>query len=168
MRVAGLAARLVAALPVLARLLIGALLITALAIVPRLIVTAIAAVPVGPVPVGSPVAAPILALAVLAAIVAALLTRADRLALVAIFLVHRVEIIHRANGTMIVLTGAAVAQHAEIMVGELQVIFGGDPIALHLRVPRHVAVFLEHLGGVAAGAAVDPVAAVALTLAAAT
>ena len=54
------------------------------------------------------------------------------------------------------------------MVGELEVIFGVHPVARHLRIARHVAVLLEQLRRIAARAAVDPVAAVALTLATAT
>jgi len=56
---------------------------------------------------------------------------------------------------------AALAQHAEIMVGELQVIFGLDAVARKLRVARHALVFLEQLGGVAALAIVLPVARLA-------
>ena len=46
----------------------------------------------------------------------------------------------------------ALAEHPEIMVRELQIIFGIDPIALHLRVTRQRLVFLEELGGIAARA----------------
>ena len=41
-------------------------------------------------------------------------------------------------------------EHAEIMVRELQIIFGLDAVARELRVARHALVFLEQLGGVAA------------------
>jgi hypothetical protein len=57
---------------------------------------------------------------------------------------------------------AALAQHAEIMVGELQIIFGVDPVALHLRVAREILVFLEQLRGIATGPVVDAVAVIAL------
>jgi hypothetical protein len=53
---------------------------------------------------------------------------------------------------------AGFAQHPEIMVGELEIIFGVDPIALHLRIASKVLVFLEQLRGVTAGAIVDAVA----------
>jgi hypothetical protein len=43
------------------------------------------------------------------------------------------------------------------MVGELQIIFGLDPVARKLRIARKVAVFLDHLGRIAACAAVDAV-----------
>ena len=46
--------------------------------------------------------------------------------------------------------GAVFAEHAEIMVRELEIIFGVDAIALHLRVARQRLVFFEQLGGVAA------------------
>jgi hypothetical protein len=36
------------------------------------------------------------------------------------------------------------------MVGELEIIFGLDPIARELSIARHALVFLEQLGGVAA------------------
>ena len=55
------------------------------------------------------------------------------------------------------LAGAEIAQHAEIMVGELEIIFGLDPVARKLRIAREVAVFLDHLGGVPARPAVDAV-----------
>ena len=57
------------------------------------------------------------------------------------------------------------------MIGELQIIFGVDAVALHLRVARQRLVFLMKLGRIAACAAVDPVAHVriaAATLALAT
>lgn len=56
---------------------------------------------------------------------------------------------------------AAFAQHAEIMIGELVVIFGVDAVALALRVAREVLVLFEQLGGIAARAIVDAVAGVA-------
>jgi hypothetical protein len=46
------------------------------------------------------------------------------------------------------------------MIRELQVIFGVDPIPLHLRVASESLVFLEQLGGVAARAIVDAVAVI--------
>ena len=58
------------------------------------------------------------------------------------------------------LTRAIVGEDTEIMVGELQIIFRVHPIAGQLRVARHVAVFFQQLGGVAARPTVDPVAIV--------
>ena len=46
------------------------------------------------------------------------------------------------------------------MIGELQIIFGVDPVALHLRIGRQRLVFLEQLRGIAARAIVDAVAVV--------
>lgn len=103
-----------------------------------------------------------------------LLGGADRLALVAIFLLIALEIAAgcRAEAETVVerialrltarlvVAAALIAQDTEIMIGELQVIFGIDPVALHLRLTRHVAVFLVQLRRVAARAVVDPVAVV--------
>ena len=47
------------------------------------------------------------------------------------------------------------------MVGELEIIFGHHPIARQLRIARHVAIFFEQLGGVAACAAIDAVGLIA-------
>ncbi len=44
------------------------------------------------------------------------------------------------------------------MIRELEIIFGVDPIALHLRVASKVLVLLEKLGGIAARTIVDAVA----------
>ena len=46
--------------------------------------------------------------------------------------------------------GAALVEDAEIMIRKLEVIFGLDAVALHLRVARQPLIFLEQLGGVAA------------------
>jgi hypothetical protein len=52
----------------------------------------------------------------------------------------------------------ALAQHAKIMVCELEEVFGLDPVARKLRVPRHALVLFEQLSGVAALAIVLAVA----------
>ena len=44
------------------------------------------------------------------------------------------------------------------MIRELEIIFGVDPIALHLGVAREALIFFEQLGGIAALAIVLPVA----------
>ena len=59
---------------------------------------------------------------------------------------------------------AAVLEDAEIMVGELEVIFGLDAVPGKLRVARHALVFLEELGGVAALTIVARVATAAIAL----
>jgi len=55
---------------------------------------------------------------------------------------------------------ARLGEHAEIMVRELQIIFGVDAVALHLRVAGERLVFLEQLGGITARTIVDAVAIV--------
>ena len=62
---------------------------------------------------------------------------------------------------LVVLAGAVVGDDAEIMVGELQVVFGLHPVAVVLRVLRQLLVLVEQLGCIAPRAAVDPVALVA-------
>jgi hypothetical protein len=52
------------------------------------------------------------------------------------------------------------------VVGELQVVLGLHPVAVERGVVRQLAILLEHLRGVTAGPAVDPVALVAAALAA--
>jgi hypothetical protein len=63
---------------------------------------------------------------------------------------------------------ATVGNHAEIVIGELQVIFRLHPVAVHLRIMRELLVLLEHLRRIAARPAVNPVGlATLLTVAAA-
>src|SRR3546814_3618701 len=60
-------------------------------------------------------------------------------------------------------------QNAEIMIGELQIIFGGHPVALGLRIARQVLVLFEKLARIAPLARINPVSRVrplALTAAA--
>ena len=52
--------------------------------------------------------------------------------------------------TLILEAGAIFAEHAEIVIGVLQIIFGLDPVAGKLRVARQALVLLEQLGGVPA------------------
>jgi hypothetical protein len=75
----------------------------------------------------------------------------EALFLVAIFLA-------RAAWVVFLVAGAGFAQHTEIMVGELEIIFGQHPIARLLRIARQRLVFLEQLRRVAARTVVDPVA----------
>ena len=51
------------------------------------------------------------------------------------------------------------AEHAEVMIRILQIIFGLDPVASLLGVSRHVLVFLEQLRGIATAALVAAIAA---------
>jgi hypothetical protein len=52
----------------------------------------------------------------------------------------------------------ALAQHAEIMIRELQIIFSLDAVSGELGIACHALVFFEQLGGIAARAIVLPVA----------
>jgi hypothetical protein len=61
--------------------------------------------------------------------------------------------------TLVLEPRAGLAQHPEIMVGELEVIFGLDPVASKLGVAGHVLVLLEKLRSVAANPLVTAVAA---------
>jgi len=54
-----------------------------------------------------------------------------------------------ALAPLVLKARAAFAQHAEIMVRELQIIFGLDAIAGKLGVARHILVFFEQLRGIA-------------------
>ena len=74
------------------------------------------------------------------------------------------EIVAARTRLLLLETSAAFAQHAKIMIGELQIIFDVDPIALHLRVARQRLIFLEQLGGIAARAVVDAIAAILATV----
>ncbi|MBB4153633.1 hypothetical protein GGQ80_001539 [Sphingomonas jinjuensis] len=119
------------------------------------------------------VAVAIAALAVLLAAdaiaVALLLAGTDRLALIAeIVVAIEIEIVARLDARLLLILEPAplVGEHAEIMIRELEVIFCGDAVALALRIRREILVLLEKLGGVAARAVVDPITAVATSLAA--
>ena len=102
---------------------------------------------------------------------ARLLLGADRIALVAeiVAVVELIEVVALAAHRLLVVRPAAlVREDTEIMIRELQIIFSVDAITRHLRVAGHVLVFLEQLRGIAPRATVDPVAAVTLSMAAAT
>tara|TARA_R100001224_G_scaffold7988_1_gene4290 strand:- start:527 stop:811 length:285 start_codon:yes stop_codon:yes gene_type:complete len=63
-----------------------------------------------------------------------------------------------------VLTGLVVGDDTEIMVGELQIIFGLHAVAIMLGVLGKLLVLVEQLRGIAASAAVDPVARIGAAL----
>jgi len=91
----------------------------------------------------------------------ALLFLLDAIALVAILIVGMGGIIFPPRSRLLLLeAGAALAQYPEIVIGELEIIFGVDPITLHLGIARESLVFFEELGRVAASAIIDPVAAI--------
>lgn len=97
---------------------------------------------------------------------AALLLGTDRLTFVAVILIE-IEIVLRTTLPRLILIAAAlISEHAEVVIGELEVIFRVDAIALPLRVRRHVLVLFVKLAGVATCPAVDPIAVVTLALAA--
>ena len=57
----------------------------------------------------------------------------------------------------LLLAGAVFIQHAKIMIGELQIIFGGHPVALGLRIARQILVLFEKLARIAPLARINPV-----------
>ena len=70
---------------------------------------------------------------------------ARRFTLLALILVALVFVLIVALATRVLFleTSAILAEHAEIVIRKLQVIFGLDPVAGKLRVARHALVFLE-------------------------
>jgi len=69
-----------------------------------------------------------------------------------------IAILIAALTALLVIPRAAFAEHAIIMVGVLQIIFGLDAVAGELRITRHALVFFQKLGGVAALAIVLAIA----------
>jgi hypothetical protein len=67
----------------------------------------------------------------------------------AFFVVIILVDIFAPRAALFVEAGAAFAQHAEIMVRELQIIFGLDTVAGELRITRHAFVFFEQLRRIA-------------------
>ena len=67
-----------------------------------------------------------------------------------------------AGAALLVIFGAAFAQHPEIMVRELQPIFGLDAVTGELRIARQALVFLEQLRRIATLTLVAGVAATAV------
>jgi hypothetical protein len=95
---------------------------------------------------------PIIALRTI--IVGALITIAVELIVVAIVLIELVATLR----ALFFEPGAALAQHAEIMIRELQIIFRLDTVARELGVTRHALIFLEQLSGIAALPVILPIA----------
>jgi hypothetical protein len=85
----------------------------------------------------------------------------------AVFIVFVHFVVALATRILVFEAGAAFAQDAEIMVRELQEIFGLDAVARELGVARHALVFLEQLGGIAALAIVLAVARLSAEISAA-
>ena len=61
--------------------------------------------------------------------------------------------------TLVLEAGAGLTEHTEIMVRELEIIFGLDAVAGKLGVTRHVLVLFEQLRGIATAALLTAVAA---------
>jgi hypothetical protein len=116
----------------------------------------------------------LLAVAVLAAarLVAPLLVSARLLlsALAFILIIGLVFIERRAldaagrwRAAIFLEARASLGQHAEVMIGKLQIIFDVDAVTLHLRIARERLIFLEQLGGIAARTIVDAIAGILTT-----
>lgn len=79
---------------------------------------------------------------------------------VEILVIAVLKLVVRATARLIFLKARPrFGKHAEIMIGELQIIFSVDPVALHLGVARQRLVFLEQLGRIAARPIIDAIAA---------
>ena len=77
--------------------------------------------------------------------------RRSRLRLLLILILVLVGVVIVALAAALLLeAGAVLVEDAEIMVGILQIIFGLDAVALHLRVAGQALVFLQELRGIAA------------------
>ncbi|CAA9502778.1 MAG: hypothetical protein AVDCRST_MAG39-1474, partial [uncultured Sphingomonadaceae bacterium] len=101
------------------------------------------------------------AAAAVGALVALLALGSRGFVLVALELVTVVVIVAESVGAtalLLFIARAVLAQHAEVMLGELQIIFGLHPVARHLRVAGERPVLFEQLGGVATLAIVAGVA----------
>jgi hypothetical protein len=78
-----------------------------------------------------------------------------------LLVVVAIVVLITAAAALLIEARAAFAEDAEIMVCELQEIFGLDAIAAELGVARHALVLFEQLGGIAALAVVLAIAAAA-------
>ena len=63
---------------------------------------------------------------------------------------------HRA-GPLVFGADTAIGNHAEVMIGKLQIVFGLHTVTIQMGVRCQFAILLQHLGGIAPCAAVDPV-----------
>ena len=81
----------------------------------------------------------------------------DELFLAAVLLLEVIVTLAAMLRILFFEPGPALAQHAEIMVRELEIIFGLDAVARKLSVASHALIFLEELGSIAALAVVLPV-----------
>lgn len=94
-----------------------------------------------------------------------LLAGADRLTLVAVILIAVGIEVGLLTARLLILEPATlIRDDAEIMVDELEIIFGVHPVALTLGVSGEVLVLLQQLRGVTPRAAVNPVSIVRTAL----
>ena len=77
--------------------------------------------------------------------------------IVALWLALLILLLGRA---LLVLPLAEFIDHTVIMIGILQIIFGGDPVPCLLRIPRQRPIFFQQLAGIAPLAIVEPVAVI--------
>jgi hypothetical protein len=91
----------------------------------------------------------------------ALFQRAFGLAVIIILAVEAIVVAVAAKALLLFLPRTVVSENAEIMIRELQIIFGVDAVALRLGIARQILVFLKKLGGIAARAIVDAIARIA-------
>jgi hypothetical protein len=175
-----LGARLILAILTLSIVALGTILtlrpiLTILALAFLAIVTAIAVVAAIAIAIAIILARAIVVLLVvaIALVIAALvaligdplalaLDAGDGLAVVVIILLVLVERL-AVLATRLLEARARLGEHTEIMIRELEVIFGVHPIALHLRIAGEILVFLEQLRGIATCATVDAVAVILTT-----
>jgi hypothetical protein len=130
-----------------------------------------------PIVAGTVLALTIIALAIVAGAVLtqpllALASRIDRLVEIGEIALHRkfagilalvAEALAAVRPTLVTahaclfLPLAGVGDHAKIVIGKLEEIFRLNAITVKVRVVRQLAILFQHLRGIAAGPAVDPV-----------
>ena len=91
----------------------------------------------------------------------ALFQTAFGLAVIIILAVEAIVVAVAAKALLLFLPRAVVGQDPEIMIREMQIIFGVDAVALRLGIARQILVFLKKLGGIAARTIVDAIARIA-------
>src|SRR5205085_5893046 len=111
-----------------------------------------------PIAPAEPLAAvlPLLGLLLLRALVHGGIVTSFRHLLVAVFVFELV--VSTAARVLLLEAGAVLAKYPEVVVGELQIVFGLNAVPSQLRITRHALVFLEQLGGIAALPVVLPIA----------
>ena len=105
--------------------------------------------------------------ALLPVVVPAVVVVVVTIVIVVLIIVAVVIAIIAVTRLLLVLPGLEIGLHAEIMIGELQIIFRVHPVVIHLRILRELLVFFQKLSGIAARAIVDPVLMIETTTTAA-